>query len=234
LVKKLSFRAVGKTARQMIVEIPQLPAGEEARALVTFEIVRHALSPPQRSDVFVMPARPNGELRSYLAESPQIESRHARIRALAKETAEEESSAWEQVEALYDLARGKVKYKFGPLKGGLQALEDGEGDCEDISSLFIALCRASGIPARTVWVPGHCYPEFYLEDQEGRGYWLPCQAAGDRSFGGIPELRPILQKGDNFRVPEHRQPQRYVSEHFRAADARGAPNVRFVREILPQ
>ena len=52
-----------------------------------------------------------------------------------------------------------------------------------------------------VWVPGHCYPEFYLEDAEGRGHWIPCQAAGTRAFGSMPEHRPILQKGDNFRVP---------------------------------
>src|SRR5262249_39656437 len=112
--------------------------------------------------------------------------------------------------------------------------EEGTGDCEDISSLFIAMCRASEIPARTVWVPGHCFPEFYLEDKQGNGYWIPCQAAGDRAFGGIGELRPILQKGDNFRVPEERERQRYVAEHFRAADAKGAPSVRFVREMLPQ
>jgi transglutaminase-like putative cysteine protease len=211
-----------------------LPAGEEAKALITLEVARRAISPPADTDVFVRPRKLARDVKEHLSESPYIESRHAKIRALAKEAAVEKPSAWQQVETLYDLARAKVQYKFGPLKGGLKALEEGEGDCEDISSLFIALCRASEIPARTVWVPGHCYPEFYLEDQAGRGYWFPCQAAGDRDFGGIPELRPILQKGDNFRVPQQREPQRYVSENLRAADAKGAPSVRFVREIMPR
>ena len=71
------------------------------------------------------------------------------------------------------------------------------------------------MPARTVWVPGHCYPEFYLEDAEGKGHWFPCQAAGVRSFGGIDEKRPILQKGDNFTVPKRREKQRYVSEFLK-------------------
>jgi hypothetical protein len=73
-----------------------------------------------------------------------------------------------------------------------------------MTSLFIAMCRASGIPARTVRVPGHCYPEFYLSDQAGEGHWFPCQAAGTRAFGGMPDPRPILQKGDNVLVADPR------------------------------
>ncbi len=232
-VKKVSYRSIDGGARQMVIEIPHLAEGEEATALVTFEITRHTLTPPMDTSVFVLPKKLDRQLKTYLTESPSIESRHAKIRALAKEGVAGRTSAWETVEALYDLSRATVQYKFGPLKGGLKALDDGEGDCEDISALFIAMCRASDIPARTVWVPGHCYPEFYLEDQQGTGHWLPCQAAGDRAFGGIPELRPILQKGDNFRVPEQRERQRYVSEHFRAADAKGQPTVTFVRELTP-
>ena len=76
------------------------------------------------------------------------------------------------------------------IEGARQALDDGFGDCEELTSLFVAMCRAVGIPARCVWVPGHCYPEFYLEDKEGKGHWFPCQAAGSPAFGGIPEKRP--------------------------------------------
>ncbi len=146
-VKKVTYRLIGKTARQMVVEIPQLSAGEEAKALVTFEVTRHTLAPPEDTSLLILPTKLDRELRTYLTESPSIETRHAKIRALAKEAAAETDSAWEKVEALYDTSRTKVQYKFGPLKGGLKALEDGDGDCEDISSLFIAMCRASEIPA---------------------------------------------------------------------------------------
>jgi hypothetical protein len=83
-------------------------------------------------------------------------------------------------------------------------------------------------------VHGHCYPEFYLEDKEGTGHWIPCQAAGTRDFGSMPDTRPILQKGDNYRVPEKKEPQRYVAE-FLTGKARGGgkPTARFVRELLP-
>ena len=102
----------------------------------------------------------------------------------------------------------------------MAALKDKTGDCEELTSLFIALCRASDIPARTVWVPGHCYPEFYLEDDEGKGHWFPCQAAGSRAFGGIPEQKPILQKGDNFSVPEN---PREAAVPGREPDGQGRP-----------
>ena len=236
LVKKMSYRLVDDTARQMVIEIPQLPASEEASAFVTFEITRHTLTPPEDTSVFVVPKKLDRQLKPYLTDSPAIESRHTRIRTLAKETAAGKQSAWETVEALYDAARAKVQYEEGPLKGGLKALEDGRGDCEDISSLFIALCRAAAIPARIVWVGqpsgGHCYPEFYLADAAGDGYWIPCQAAGDRAFGSMPELRPILQKGDDFRIPEHRQRQRYVSEFFLRRRCQG-PAQRTLRSREP-
>jgi hypothetical protein len=234
-VKKLTYRPL-TGAKQMLVEIPLLPAGEEARALVTLEITRNPLLPPDDPQAFTFPGKSAKDVRGYLIDAPYIESRSPKIRRLAQESLAGKGSAWEKVEALYDAAREKVQYRFGPLKGGLKALEVGEGDCEDISSLFIALCRASDIPARTVWVgrpsSGHCYPEFYLEDTEGKGHWIPCQAAGDRAFGSMPELRPILQKGDDFKIPEHRERQRYIAEHFRAADAKAAPMVQFFCEPI--
>jgi transglutaminase-like putative cysteine protease len=232
-VKNVNYRLVAGTVKQMLVEIPQLPAGQEAKAIVTFEVKRHALLPPDDTELYRLPnlKKLNASVRVYLGDSPYIESRHTKIRNLARETLanKSDSNAWAKVEALYDVARAKVEYKDSLLKGALKALEDGNGDCEELSSLFIALCRASDIPARTVWVPGHCYAEFYLEDPAGEGYWFPCQPAGARAFGGIPEHRPILQKGDNFKVPERpRDRQRYVSEYLTGAG--GQPKVQFIRE----
>ena len=59
-----------------------------------------------------------------------------------------------------------------------------------------------------------------------------------RSFGGIAEQRPILQKGDNFTVPERREKQRYVSEFLKGdggQPARGATGcaVRAARNRRP-
>ena len=221
--------------RQMLIQVPGLPAGAEAHAYFTYEITRKAILAPPDPGVFVVPKRVPRDLRIFLGESPFIESRHAQIRSLAKEVVRDKETAWEQVEAIYDYVREKVEYREGELKGALAALRDGNGDCEELSSLVIALCRANKIPARTVWIPDHCYPEFYLEDDEGNGHWIPCQAAGTRAFGSMPEARPILQKGDNFRVPGNKAPQRYVAEQMtvKAVTGAGKPTVKFVREYVP-
>jgi hypothetical protein len=44
------------------------------------------------------------------------------------------------------------------------------------------------------------------------------------------EDRPILQKGDNFKVPEERQSQRYVKQLLSAKNAAAAPEVKFILE----
>ena len=45
----------------------------------------------------------------------------------------------------------------------------------------------------------------------------------------MPEFRPILQKGDNFKVPEKpRVPQRYVAEFLTGKG--GKPTVKFIRK----
>lgn len=209
-VRRVRFRNVGEGARQMVVEIPRLAAGETARAVLTFEIEKREIEEPEQTSLLLQPARPARDVRPYLAPSPQIESEHREITAVAGQLASGGQSGWELAEAIYDWVRENVEYREGDLKGALAALRDGDGDCEELTSLFIALCRANKIPARTVWVPGHCYPEFYLEDGQGAGHWFPCQAAGDRHFGRMDETRPILQKGDNFRLPEERQPVRYA------------------------
>jgi len=214
----------------MVISIPYLPAGEEARAVVTLEITRYTLLPPEETSTLVIPKKLDRAIRPYLGPSPGIETRQSQIKKLGKEILAEhtDADAWHKVEALYDWVRANVTYKAETFKGAAAALKTKIGDCEDMSSLFIALCRVSDVPARTVWVPGHCYPEFYLEDAEGKGHWYPCQAAGTRAFGGIPDQKPILQKGDNFKVPERSDRQRYAAEHLTARG--GKPSVKWVRE----
>lgn len=234
-VAHVDYRMVAGTVQQMVIDVPFVAPGETVNALVTIEVTKRKQIAPTDTSRYVLPNKKKlpPDVRIYLGPSPKIESRHAKIRSTAKEILQDkrEATAWEQVEALYDGVREKVEYKNGPIKGALAALKDGDGDCEELTSLFIALCRAEDIPARTVWVQGHCYPEFYLWDETETGYWFPCQAAGDKSFGGIDEQRPILQKGDNFRDPDRpKQQLRYLSEYLTGKG--GKPKVKFVREIV--
>ena len=239
-VKRVKYGTVGQskkhqTINQMEIYIPQIERGGVAKAVVTFEVERSSHKAPESTDGYVIPEEVKGALKPYILASPFIEIRNGKLRKLAKGLFElgEGKTDWEKVKLMYDWVRENIEYKKGPLKGAQKALKDGWGDCEELSSLFIACCRLNGIPARLVWIPGHCYPEFYLEDSEGEGYWFPCQAAGTRAFGSMPEHRIILQKGDNFKVPHEKKRQRYVSEFLRV-DAPGGkpPKVEFILKVL--
>jgi len=231
-VRSLRYRMLPGGVKQMIVEIPSLHAGDKAEAIVTFSLERMSIIPPVDPAKLCIPGKPDRALRVFLGPSPYIETRHPKIMKLAKATGED-LEGWQKVEAIYDTVREKVEYRNGELKGAARALADGWGDCEELTCLFIAMARAEGIPARTVWVEGHCYPEFYLVDADGQGWWYPCQAAGTRSFGGMPDQLPILQKGDSFRDPDRPgKTLRYVSEFIRgsAKDGVGSPKVEWIRE----
>jgi hypothetical protein len=229
-------RELDQGVKQMLVRIPHLPHRQKAHVLITFGIDRYPVTPPQEIDQLRVPMRPKRDLKLYLSSSPYIEIRDRTIRKLANDLTDDSLNAWQQIEKFYDHVRDHVQYMNGPLKGAAAALRDGTGDCEELTSLFIALCRIHKVPARTVWVPDHCYAEFYLEDSEKRGYWYPCQTAGTRAFGSIPELRPILQKGDNFKVPERKGRQRYVAEFLTGSRRKGngKPQVDFVRRRITE
>ncbi|MGD0896904.1 MAG: transglutaminase-like domain-containing protein [Thermoguttaceae bacterium] len=237
---KVSYQPVDEI-RVMVIRIPVIQSGETQKALVTFEVRRNVQLPPAQKDrdALVLPDVKNldGPVRRYLLSSPKIEVNAAGVRTAAKTVGANREKAWERVEALYNWAREKVQYKQGgACKGAAAALKDGVGGHEDITSLFIALCRAANIPARTVWVPEFCYAEFYLVDAQGEGHWIPCQPAGSRTFGEMPDTKPILAKGDNFHPPykSNEKAMRYLAENLTGQPLQkgGRPSVRFVRQLV--
>ena len=234
-VDAITYRLLDGGVKQMVVAIPRLAAGEEASAVVTLEIIKRRIEAPSDISVYQLP-KPSSQLAKFLAPSPYIESRDPKIKSLALDLTRDKQPAWEQAAAIFDWVRANVKYEFAEqIKPATAALKDGQGDCEELSSLVIAICRASKIPARAVWIPGHTYPEFYLVDDHGKGHWFPCQAAGaERQFGSMSDDRPILQKGDNFTVPGDKAPQRYVKQTLSAKDAVAPPEVKFIMERVKE
>jgi transglutaminase-like putative cysteine protease len=236
-VQGLTYRTIagGGGVKQLVLQIPQLPAGQEAKALITFEVTRGAPLAPSETSAYAIPKKLDKTTQIDIGAGPYIETRHPSIVNAAKSAVAEESDDWKKVEAIYDWVRENVKYTTGELKGAARALHDKEGDKDELVSLFVAMCRAQKIPARTVFSVGHCYAEFYLEDEEGAGHWFPCEPAGVRAFGTVQDLAPILQKGDIFKNPEKpKERLRFVTEYFNASGRGGSPEVRFVREIVAE
>lgn len=234
-VRRLRYRSLDDGLQQMLVTIPRLQNGETATALITFEITRREILPPDNPESLLLPDDLSRDLRNYLGTSPFINSRDRDIRAKAKEIVEGKQTAWETVDAIYEWVRTNIRLENGTFKGAVDTLRDGVGQQEDLNSLFIALCRANKIPARTVFVVDGNYAEFYLTDAEGNGVWLPCQLGAVKQLGSISDTKPILQKGDNYKPPEEREAHRFVSEFLtgKAGAGFGKPSVNFQRILLP-
>jgi hypothetical protein len=229
------FRDLPGNNRQLLFFMPLISPGDPIVAQLKVRIEKSHIVGPTETSQFVAPRRPSSTIKQYLSPSPYIDSNNAEIKRIVKQIdASEPPDAWKRVELLYDWVRDNIVYTKGELKNVQQALRDLKGDCEEMTSIFVALCRAARVPARCVWVPGHCYPEFYLEDKDGKGHWFPCQVAGTRNFGNMPDYMPILQKVDRFKVPERNEIQRYLADYLTSKKVVGKrdPKVVFIRQLL--
>lgn len=235
-VREVTYRSLqGGEVKQMLISVPYLADGATAHAYITSEVTTSVILPPEKTDDLRIPKKIPSKYKIFTLGSPYIETNHQRIHALSKEILGELSESatdWQKIEAIYDGVLKKIEYVEGPDKGAVEALRDGKADCQGRSAVFIAVCRSNKIPARMVWIHNHCYPEFYLENAEGVGAWYPCESAGTRAFGEMPLARPILQKGDNFRVPERKEHLRYASDYTIGLPAPGGgkPKVKYIRD----
>lgn len=233
-IRDVRYRQLDHRIRQMLVSIPALPPGETARAVLRLEIERWSISPPEDPTGYQSIKRLPKPARGYLGSGPLIETRSSKIREQGRIWSRQKLQGWELVETVYDWVRDNIQVVEGEKpKGALKALEARQGHYEDVTGLFVALCRTVKIPARMVFLPKMAYAEFMLADAAGRPEWLPCRVAGEREIGGVNEFRPILQKGDRVRVPEKKDPLRFVGEYVRGKKLRGGgkPKIRFIREL---
>ncbi len=67
--RSLDYRMVD-TVKEFVLNVPQVPAGQEAKALITFEITRYPMSPPDDVTVLKKPEARKlpKDLRQYLAQ----------------------------------------------------------------------------------------------------------------------------------------------------------------------
>ena len=231
-VTGIRHRTLGDGVRQVVANIVNVRPGEKVELSVVYEVTVNQIVAPKKTDAFVIPKRPSRKIKAHLSRSPQINFNTTKFRKKAKEIVAGKETAWEQIEALYDWVRDNIKQIEDDEPNGAQStLRHMKGSVDDMVSLFVGFCRAHKVPARSIFVEGHVYAEFYLEDAEGKGHWFPAQISGNRDFGSMSDPRIIQQKGDNIKVPEEQKRQQYVFEHV-TASSRMRPQVKFIRQLI--
>ncbi len=146
--------------------------------------------------------------KRYTQPEELIESDNPQIISTAQSITSGEENPYKKVQKIFDFVIRHVRYELQEEEqGALWALKNGVGDCSEYSYLFVALCRAVGIPAKIqagfafknvgeTLRDGHMWAEFYLENYG----WVPVDATWGQfqtrdfkhfgSIQSIPEFMP--------------------------------------------
>jgi len=167
---------------------------------------------------------------------------------LAAKVTEGKTQGLDKARAIYDYVFTTMRYdKTGTGWGHgdvLYACDAKKGNCTDFHSLFIAMARSQGIPARfeigfplppdkrSAEIAGyHCWSDFYID---GKG-WIPVdiseawkhQEKRDYFFGSHDVNRVQFSLGRDLRLnpPQDGKPLNYFVYPYAEVDGREYPNV---------
>jgi transglutaminase-like putative cysteine protease len=130
----------------------------------------------------IQPGPADPDASRYLAPEPLIESDAPEIRAEAIAAVGDASGMRARAERLTRHVNALLEKK--PTVGfpsAREVLRTRVGDCNEHTALFVAMARSLGIPSRIsvglVHAHGafyyHAWPEVYVSEAAGQGYWLP-------------------------------------------------------------
>ncbi len=227
------IRPLTSEAAQLCFLVPAMGEGDLVSARANMRLTLYKQYAGHAKDDFPVdqPTPPAAFRKQYSYDSPGIQTRTPEVRRLSQWIAGESEHPWDRAEAIYQWVWENITARIGNYTSVARAVRDRVGDCEERAACFVALCRATGIPARLVWVPNHNWAEFFLVDGEGTGHWIPAHTAAYSWFGwtGVHEL--VIQKGDHILVPEKRQPYRLLVDW---AEWQGAkPKIRYSAALRP-
>ncbi len=164
----------------------------------------------------------NRVYRTFTRAEEKIEVEDPEIVQQAKKLRRGVDTPMEFGRAAYDWVLSNTNYQLIEGLGGARfCMDHGHGECGDYSALFVALCRAAGIPARPVvgfWADKtngwHVWAEFMLPS----GEWIPVDGSiGDQneyayqeSFGHRDNRRGILSKTFDISLPKKRHGKRFA------------------------
>jgi transglutaminase-like putative cysteine protease len=157
--------------KMMYVEWDADTAASDRTASVSFHVTRQAVVSPE----LVEDGEVGEDMSEYLEASSTIPVT-GEVKELADEITKDETTILGKTRAIYDWVIANMNRDdsvTGCGTGDVCTLLDTKaGKCTDISSVFIGLCRAAGVPARETFgirindtdITGnqHCWAEFYL------------------------------------------------------------------------
>ncbi|HUV85759.1 MAG TPA: transglutaminase domain-containing protein [bacterium] len=139
------------------------------------------------------------EYQRYIVSEPWVQITDA-IRAQAREIVGDEVNPYRKAHKIFDWVVYNIRYEFPDLesRGAAKAFARRSGDCGEFSVVFCALCRAEGIPARTVTAMwpfggGHQWAEVLLPPYG----WVPADTSVAAMYipgGSVPATEDSLRR----------------------------------------
>ena len=147
---------------------------------------RRVVPPPGKPGTRPL-TNPSQELADYLGSSAMIQANAPEIVKLANEVVGDEGDAWKAAQRLERWVDDNITNKSMDLAfaSALEVCANRSGDCSEHSVFLAALCRAAGIPARSVmgleyfggvW-GGHAWDEVWID-----GEWYAPDATNGYGF----------------------------------------------------
>ena len=227
-------RDLGEYARQLYLYAPQITQGQTISAKVSYKAtIRKQYHNYQRDQFPQKQTIPADVGKLYLGESPGIQTRSKEVHDLLGTLRGDLKHPWDLARKFAEWIPRNIRPLIGPYTGVITALEKQQGDCAEMSAVFVALCRAAGIPARLVWVPNHNWSEMYLADNHGKGHWIPVHTACYFWFGWTGAHELVIQKGDRLHMPDRGNRLFRLQEDWMQWGGH-KPTVRYLADLTPQ
>lgn len=201
-------------------------------------VIRARLHRCDRSTPAAKPSPLDDATRARLvAPEKFIESDDAKIAALAADlAAKDPKDARARIAATLDLVKRTLAPSpyGGDDRGARAALASGRGDCTEYADLFVALCRAQGLPAR-------CVEGFVIDSPETHKHdWVEVWEDDARGFLPLDPFHADLGKSALDQAPNRylllsvlRSDPSLAGHHFAAWSSTGDPiAVRETFEVL--
>ena len=182
--------------------------GQSFNATLDYDVLSFAIRYSIDSHLITNYDKHSDLYQKYTQPEQLVQSDAPEIVAEARSIVKGAQGIHDMVFSIYSFVTSHVHYTSETEeRGALWALVNGTGDCSEYSYLFVALCRAVGIPARVnvgfgfqgsqgSMVEGHMWAEYYLQ-----GYgWVPVDPTWN-VFDAIDEKHFATMKGESMDIP---------------------------------
>jgi hypothetical protein len=143
--------------------------------------IRRAVAPKKAP---TLPMQPPANVAEWLKPSAIAQSDAPEVIKVTKQVVGDETDSWAAAKKIQTWVYGNVKKQgVAAMSNAVQVLEKRKGDCGEHTALFVAMCRAAGIPARQAIGVGYSHAMKAFGYHAWAEVWVGKWVAMDPTWG---------------------------------------------------